>query len=230
MSEIRKLLVANRGEIAIRVFRSAHELGIRTVAVYSHEDRFAIHRLKADEAYQIGERWRTDSSVPRYIRRDHPPSRSMPRGSTRSTPAMDFCPRTPHSPAACDEAGIVVRRAEAVKILESPSATRLRRARNCSDPRRRPDVGQGSSKPIEPMSLRRSANWRNRLGYPIILKAASMGGGGRGMRVVLKPEEFDRGCSNRPAARIDRRHSAAPDIFVEKFIRRATTYRSAIAG
>src|SRR4029079_12907401 len=54
MSEIRKLLVANRGEIAIRVFRWAHELGIRTVAVYSHEDRFAMHRLKADEAYPIG--------------------------------------------------------------------------------------------------------------------------------------------------------------------------------
>ncbi|MFM8172870.1 MAG: biotin carboxylase N-terminal domain-containing protein, partial [Pirellulaceae bacterium] len=51
---IRKLLVANRSEIATRVFRSAHELGIRTVAVYSHEDRFALHRFKADEAYQVG--------------------------------------------------------------------------------------------------------------------------------------------------------------------------------
>jgi pyruvate carboxylase len=50
----RKLLVANRSEIAIRVFRSAHELGIRTVAVYSHEDRFALHRFKADEAYRVG--------------------------------------------------------------------------------------------------------------------------------------------------------------------------------
>src|SRR5258706_4395578 len=54
MTEFRRLMVANRGEIAIRVFRSAHELGIRTVAVYSHEDRFALHRLKADEAYQVG--------------------------------------------------------------------------------------------------------------------------------------------------------------------------------
>src|SRR5215475_12041658 len=54
MSVFRKLLVANRGEIAIRDFRSSHELGIRTIAIYSHEDRFAIHRLKADEAYQIG--------------------------------------------------------------------------------------------------------------------------------------------------------------------------------
>src|SRR5262252_2682127 len=51
---IRKLLVANRSEIAIRVFRSSHELGIRTVAIYSHEDRFALHRFKADEAYRIG--------------------------------------------------------------------------------------------------------------------------------------------------------------------------------
>src|SRR3954447_935588 len=53
-SPIKKLLVANRSEIAIRVFRSAHELGIRTVALYSHEDRFALHRFKADEAYQVG--------------------------------------------------------------------------------------------------------------------------------------------------------------------------------
>src|SRR5712691_8922766 len=51
---IHKLLVANRSEIAIRVFRSAHELGIRTVAIYSHEDRYALHRFKADEAYQVG--------------------------------------------------------------------------------------------------------------------------------------------------------------------------------
>src|SRR6202163_3562033 len=52
--KIRKLLVANRSEIAIRVFRSAHELGIRTVAIYAHEDRFALHRFKADEAYRVG--------------------------------------------------------------------------------------------------------------------------------------------------------------------------------
>src|SRR6266576_1415234 len=54
ITAIRKRLVANRSEIAIRVFRTAHELGIRTVAIYSHEDRFALHRFKADEAYRVG--------------------------------------------------------------------------------------------------------------------------------------------------------------------------------
>src|ERR1041384_5625190 len=54
MVTIRKLLVANRSEIAIRIFRTAHELGIRTIAVYSHEDRYALHRFKADEAYLVG--------------------------------------------------------------------------------------------------------------------------------------------------------------------------------
>ncbi|MGD9855548.1 MAG: biotin carboxylase N-terminal domain-containing protein, partial [Planctomycetaceae bacterium] len=52
--EIQRLLAANRSEIAIRIFRSTHELGIRTVAIYSHEDRYALHRFKADEAYEIG--------------------------------------------------------------------------------------------------------------------------------------------------------------------------------
>src|SRR5215207_9795896 len=61
---IRKMLAANRGEIAIRLFRSAHELGIRTVAMYSHEDRFALHRYKADEAYRIG---RTSEPLKAYL-------------------------------------------------------------------------------------------------------------------------------------------------------------------
>ena len=70
MTSFRKLMVVNRGEIAIRVFRSAHELGIRTVAVYSHEDRFALHRLKADEAYQLakaGEPIRSYLNIPTIV-------------------------------------------------------------------------------------------------------------------------------------------------------------------
>src|SRR5215213_7582285 len=96
MSEIRKLLVANRGEIAIRVFRSAHELGIRTVAIYSHEDRFAMHRLKADEAYQVG---KAGEPIRSYLNIDAVIALARRRGSTRSTRATGSSPRTPTSPA-----------------------------------------------------------------------------------------------------------------------------------
>jgi hypothetical protein len=79
---IRKLLVANRSEIAIRVFRTAHELGLRTVAIYSHEDRFALHRFKADEAYRVGKpgeplRAYLDLGVRRSVPR--PPARTGQR-------------------------------------------------------------------------------------------------------------------------------------------------------
>ena len=93
---IQKLLVANRGEIAIRVFRSATELGIRTVAIYSHEDRFALHRLKADEAYEVGKPGEPIRSLPEHrgIRRHWPSVKE----STRSIRATASCPRTPSSP------------------------------------------------------------------------------------------------------------------------------------
>ena len=89
MPTIRKLLVANRSEIAIRVFRTAHELGIRTVAIYSHEDRYALHRFKADEAYLDRQAGRADPGVSRYrCRFSTSPSNTE---STRFIPAMAFC-------------------------------------------------------------------------------------------------------------------------------------------
>ncbi len=96
MSEFRKLMVANRGEIAIRIFRSAHELGIRTVALYSHEDRFAMHRLKADEAYEIGE---PGEPIRSYLNIKAIIDLAARRGSMRFTPAMASSRRTPTLPA-----------------------------------------------------------------------------------------------------------------------------------
>ena len=96
MPSIRKLLVANRGEIAIRVFRSASELGIRTVAIYSHEDRFGMHRLKADEAYLIG---KPGEPIRSYLNIEAIVASSPSRkASTRSTLATASSPRTPPSP------------------------------------------------------------------------------------------------------------------------------------
>ena len=92
MKEIKKLLVANRSEIAIRVFRTAHELGIRTVAIYSHTDRYALHRFKADEAYLIGKPEEPIRGVPRY-RVDPLPGPGQSGG--RHPPRLRFSVREP---------------------------------------------------------------------------------------------------------------------------------------
>src|SRR5436190_3743704 len=100
---IRKLLVANRSEIAIRVFRSSHELGIRTVAVYSHEDRFALHRFKADEAYRVGkpgEPIRAYLDIPGIVRL----ARDV--GIDAIHPGYGFLSENAAFARACGEAGI----------------------------------------------------------------------------------------------------------------------------
>src|SRR5580693_6955666 len=101
---IHKLLVANRSEIAIRVFRSAHELGVRTVAIYSHEDRFALHRFKADEAYQVG---KAGEPIRAYL--DIPGIIALAReiGVDAIHPGYGFLSENAAFARACAEAGIV---------------------------------------------------------------------------------------------------------------------------
>src|SRR3984893_13631650 len=107
MTQIRpidKLLAANRSEIAIRVFRAAHELGIRTVAVYSHEDRFALHRFKADEAYHIG---KPGEPIRAYL--DIPGLIALAKqvGVDAIHPGYGFLSENPAFAQACAEAGII---------------------------------------------------------------------------------------------------------------------------
>src|SRR5262245_17666435 len=99
----RKLLVANRSEIAIRVFRSSHELGIRTVALYSHEDRFALHRFKADEAYPIG---KVGERIRAYL--DSPGIVALAKQHDIDAihPGYGFHSENPQFARACREAGI----------------------------------------------------------------------------------------------------------------------------
>src|SRR4051812_1478250 len=104
MHLIRKLMVANRGEIAIRVFRSSHELGIRTVAIYSHEDRFGLHRLKADEAYQVGqagEPIRSYLNIPAII------ALAREKQIDAIHPGYGFLSENAAFARACGEAGII---------------------------------------------------------------------------------------------------------------------------
>lgn len=207
MKPIQKLLVANRSEIAIRVCRSAHELHIRTVAIYTHEDRYALHRFKADEAYQIGqggEPIRAYLDIPAIIRI------AREAGVDAIHPGYGFLSENPALAAACDEAGIIFV-GPSVKVLESLgnkiTAREIARAAGV------PVLG-GSSKPIADVAD--GQKLAEATGYPVILKAAN-GGGGRGMRVVMKPEDlaglFDQ------AQRESMTAFGSPDIFVEKFIR-----------
>src|SRR5580700_7334944 len=112
---IHRLLVANRGEIAIRVFRSSHELGIRTVAIYSHEDRFALHRFKADEAYGVG---KPGEPLRSYLDIDAIVNLAIGHEIDAIHPGYGFLSENPQFARACQEAGIVFI-GPRVDILES---------------------------------------------------------------------------------------------------------------
>src|SRR6266404_2317325 len=101
---IRKLMVANRSEIAIRVFRSTHELGIRTVAIYAHEDRFALHRFKADEAYRVGS---PGEPLRSYLDIDGIVALAKEREVDAIHPGYGFLSENPRFAQACKDAGII---------------------------------------------------------------------------------------------------------------------------
>jgi pyruvate carboxylase len=209
MTAFRKLLVANRGEIAIRVFRSAHELGIRTVAIYSHEDRFALHRLKADEAYQVGkagEPIRSYLNIPAIV------ELAQEKQVEAIHPGYGFLSENAEFARACAAAGIVFigPTPELLEMLGDKVAARAL-AREVGVP-----VLSGSDAPVVPGKDAQAA--AEALGYPVIVKA-SMGGGGRGMRVVETADALDDALDQ--ARREAQTAFGCPDVFLEKFIRKA---------
>src|ERR1700746_551332 len=140
---MRKLMAANRGEIAIRVFRSAHELGIRTVAIYSHEDRFATHRLKADEASQVG---RPGEPIRSYLDIESIVELAKEKGVDAIHPGYGFLSENSGFARACDRAGIafVGPGPELLDLLGDKVAAR-RLAREAGIP-----VLSGSDAPVQP--------------------------------------------------------------------------------
>jgi pyruvate carboxylase len=217
MPKITKLLVANRSEIAIRVFRAGHELGIRTVAIYSHEDRYALHRFKADEAYlvgQPGEPIRSYLNIPSII------ATAKAHGIDGIHPGYGFMSENPELARACKEAGItfVGPHEEALKQLGDKTF-----ARNIAKQVGAPVLG-GSD------SIGSAADGlviAGKLGYPVILKAAK-GGGGRGMRVVQSEKDFV--AAFEQAQRESLAAFGSPDVFVEKFVSRASHIEVQILG
>ncbi len=172
----RKVLVANRGEIAIRAFRASYELGARTVAVFPHEDRNSLHRLKADEAYEIGE---PGHPVRAYLSVEEIVRAAQRAGADAVYPGYGFLSENPDLARACEEAGIT---------FVGPSADTLEltgnKARAVAAAREAGVPVLGSSAPSSDVDeLVRAAE---DVGFPLFVKAVA-GGGGRGMRRVEEP-------------------------------------------
>ncbi|MCS7271165.1 MAG: ATP-grasp domain-containing protein, partial [Gemmataceae bacterium] len=204
-----KLLVANRSEIAIRVFRSAHELGIRTVAIYSHEDRFALHRFKADEAYRVG---KPGEPIRAYLDISGIVELARQVEVDAIHPGYGFLSENAAFARACAEAGItfIGPRPEVLEQLGDKVAARSL-ARQAGVP-----ILAGSDTPVR--SAAEAHALADKLGYPVIIKAA-MGGGGRGMRVVHAPEQLEDALT--AAQREAGTAFGIPDVFLEKYVRRA---------
>src|SRR5215467_2437415 len=171
---VKKLLALNRSEIAIRIMRAATELGLRTVAIYSKEDRLSLHRFKADEAYQIGE---GKGPVQAYLDVEGILAVAKEKGVDAIHPGYGFLSENPALPRACERAGItfVGPSAQLLDLLGDKTAAR-RLAQKAGIPRV-PGTEEAVTDP------RKAEKIAAEIGYPLIIKAA-FGGGGRGMRVV----------------------------------------------
>ncbi len=208
MKQIRRLLVANRGEIAIRVFRSTHELGIRTVAIYTHEDRYALHRFKADEAYRIG---KPGEPLRAYLDIDAIIQLALDRQIDAIHPGYGFLSENADFARACQQAGIVWvgPPPRVLELLGDKTASR-RLAQEIGVP-----VLPGSSSVT---TVEEAVKAAAELGYPVMLKAAH-GGGGRGMRSIESEEQLRQVFDQ--AQREAQTAFGSGELFVEKFIRHA---------
>lgn len=206
---IKKLLAANRSEIATRVFRSAHELGIRTVALYSHEDRFALHRFKADEAYQIG---RAGEPIRSYLDIDGIVDLCKKHDIDAVHPGYGFLSENPAFAQALEAAGVT---------FVGPSVAALNQLGDKVAAR---DIATKAGVPVLPGSSTavsgpdEAKKLAAEMGYPVMLKAAK-GGGGRGMRVVESEEQL--ATSLESAQREALNAFGSDEVFVEKLVRRA---------
>ena len=175
-----KLLAANRSEIAVRIFRSATELGYRTVAVYANEDRFGVHRFKADEAYLVG---KGHGPVAAYLDIPSIIDLAKAKGVDLIHPGYGFLSENADFARACEENGL--------KFV-GPSADLLGRMGDKIEARKIADKAKVPTLPgtQDPISDRREAvRVAKKIGFPLIIKAA-FGGGGRGMRVVKDPKDL----------------------------------------
>ena len=177
---MKKLLVANRSEIAVRIFRSASELNLRTVAIYAEEDRFGVHRFKADEAYLVG---KGKGPVAAYLDIESIISIAKEKRVDMIHPGYGFLSENADFARACEEAGIVFIGPRPELLESMGDKVAAKKAADKAGVPTLPATPKPVSKPAEAL------RWGRKIGFPLIIKAA-FGGGGRGMRVVQKEEDL----------------------------------------
>jgi pyruvate carboxylase len=221
---IRRLLVANRSEIAIRVFRAATELGLQTVAIYAEEDKLSLHRFKADEAYRVGRGVTGELqlgplesylSIPEIIRV------AVAAKVDAIHPGYGFLSESPEFAEACAAHGIVFigPRPETMRTLGNKVA-----ARNLAQSVNVPVMPATGPLPDDPDEIRRLAGG---IGYPVMLKA-SWGGGGRGMRPIDGVERLIDSVAT--AKREAKAAFGKDDVYLEKLVRNARHVEVQILG
>ena len=204
--KINKILVANRGEISIRVLRAASELGIRTVSVYTHEDRFSPHRYKSDEAYQIGA---DDEPLKPYLDIDAIIEVAKLNEVDAIHPGYGFLSENVEFATRCRDEGIIFvgPTPEAMAMLGDKVQAKTN-AIAAGIP-----VIEDSREKLDSVEIARAE--ANRIGYPLMLKAVA-GGGGRGMRVIRRESELKTAYAE---ARGEAAKAFGDDtVFLEKFI------------
>ncbi|WP_442890200.1 pyruvate carboxylase [Congregicoccus parvus] len=215
---VAKLMAANRSEIAVRIFRAGTELGLRTVAVFAEEDRFSIHRYKADESYRVGT---GKGPVAAYL--DIPGIVGVAKEKSVDAihPGYGFLSENADFARACEEAGIVWvgPRPELLEMMGDKTAARAL-AQRIHVP-----VLPGTEEPVSDRA--EAVRVAREIGFPLIIKAA-FGGGGRGMRVVRRAEELEH-LLDEAQGEAERAFGRA-DVFLEKYIANAKHIEVQILG
>ncbi|MFD0993523.1 pyruvate carboxylase [Tenacibaculum geojense] len=203
---IKKVLVANRGEIAIRVFRACVEIGIKTVGIYTYEDRYSLHRYKADECYQIGE---DNEPLKPYLDIDAIIKVALENDVDAIHPGYGFLSENAEFAQKCEDNGIIFvgPKVSVLKALgDKITAKEVAVANNVP-------IIRSSDKDLT--SIQIALSEADKIGYPVMLKAAS-GGGGRGMRVIRDANALKKAY---PEAQREALNAFGDDtVFLEKFV------------
>ncbi|MBX4263440.1 pyruvate carboxylase [Clostridium estertheticum] len=218
MRKFKRVLVANRGEIAIRIFRACNELGIRTVAIYSNEDKYSLFKTKADEAYLIG---KNRSPVEAYLNIEEIISIALKKGVDAIHPGYGFLSENPEFAIKCAKAGIefIGPTAEMMDSLGDKIKSKIV-ANSVGVP-----TIPGDKKEVE--TIDEAKMLAEKCGYPVMLKAVA-GGGGRGMRIVRDASELE---ASYISAKSEAKKAFGIDhLYVEKYLEKSKHIEVQVLG